>query len=120
AAGLVTEPAFRVFVQARMSSQRFPGKVLAPFRGEPIISHVVARAAAAVPRDAITVATSSERSDDPLVRYLEGEGVSVFRGPLDDVLGRFQACLSAHPCEWLFRVCADSPLLDHHVILRMM
>jgi len=31
-----------VFVQARMSSSRFPGKVLAPLFGRPLIQHVLA------------------------------------------------------------------------------
>ena len=25
---------------------------------------------------------------------------------------RFQLCLKEYPCDWFFRVCADSPLLD--------
>ena len=31
----------RIFIQARMSSSRFPGKVLAPIFGKPIIDHVM-------------------------------------------------------------------------------
>ena len=31
----------RAFVQARMLSRRLPGKVLAPFRGQPVIRHVL-------------------------------------------------------------------------------
>ena len=99
---------FRVFVQARMSSVRFPGKVLAPFRGRPIIDHVLSRIAQAVPSDRTIVATSTEPSDDPLAAYLNGSGVSVFRGPLDDVLLRFQMCLEQFPCRWMVRVSADS------------
>ena len=33
----------RVFIQARMSSKRFPGKVLAPFNGIPILTCVIER-----------------------------------------------------------------------------
>ena len=99
-----------------MSSSRFPGKVLAPFRGDPIVLHVVRAVEQALGADAVVVATSTQRSDDPLVAYLEHLEVPVFRGPLDDVLGRFQACLGAYPCEWVLRICADSPLLDAAVI----
>ena len=111
---------FRVFVQARMSSARFPGKVLAPFRGRPIIDHVLSRIAQAVPSDRTIVATSTEPSDDPLAAYLNGSGVSVFRGPLDDVLLRFQMCLEQFPCRWMVRVSADSPLLDSKMFARML
>ena len=114
------EQDFRVFVQARMSSTRFPGKVLAPFKGKPIIDHVVSRIAQAVPSDRITVATSTERSDDPLAVYLVGLGVSVFRGPLDDVLRRFQLCQEKFPCRWMVRVSADSPLLDSKLFAQVL
>ena len=32
-----------VFIQARMSSSRYPGKVLAPLNGMPLIKHLVDR-----------------------------------------------------------------------------
>ncbi len=109
-----------VFIQARMSSSRFPGKVLAPFNGKPIIKHVIERVAKAVPFDNIIVATSTELFDDPLVSYLKQLGVKVYRGPLYNVFERFQLCLKNHPCDWFFRVCADSPLLDFEIFKRMM
>ena len=110
----------RVFIQARMSSSRFPGKVLAPFRGRPIIAHVISRIEAAVPLDQITVVSSTDPSDYPLACYLRELGVAVFRGPLDNVFQRFQMCLEDYPCQRLFRVSADSPLLDGEMIERML
>lgn len=106
----------RVFVQARMKSERFPGKVLAPLAGDPVIAHVVRRLATVVPRELITVATSLDASDEPLALYAASLGVSVFRGPLDDVFERFRLCLLRHQCDWFVRICADSPLLDVHVL----
>lgn len=102
----------KAFVQARMSSRRFPGKVLAPFRGEPIVLHVVRAAAAAVGEANVVVATSDELSDDPLAAYLASAGSVCFRGPREDVLERFRLCARAHPSDWVLRLCADSPLLD--------
>jgi spore coat polysaccharide biosynthesis protein SpsF len=95
-----------------MSSRRFPGKVLAPFRGEPIVVHVVRAAGAAVGDANVVVVTSDEPSDDPLAAYLGSIGVACFRGPLDDVAERFRLCARAHPCDWVLRLSADSPLLD--------
>ncbi|MGH2933091.1 MAG: cytidylyltransferase domain-containing protein [Gaiellaceae bacterium] len=103
-------------VQARMGSSRFPGKVLAPFRGEPIILHVVRAASDAVGRENVVVATSEEASDDPLAAYLGAIDVPCFRGPSDDVLKRFRMCARAYPSTWVLRLCADSPLLDPAVI----
>ena len=106
----------RAFVQARMGSTRFPGKVLAPLRGEPIVLHVVRAAAEAVGAENVVVATSVEASDDPLAAYLASIGVACFRGPRDDVLERFRLCAQEHPSTWVLRLSADSPLLEPDVI----
>jgi spore coat polysaccharide biosynthesis protein SpsF len=109
--------AIRIFVQARMSSRRFPGKVLAPLAGRPLISHVIDRCGAAFGADKVVVATSTEASDDALARTVRELGCAVFRGELDNVLGRFQRCLGQHPCEWFVRISADSPLIDPRLIV---
>ena len=106
----------RAFIQARMSSRRFPGKVLAPFRGEPMIVHTVRAVADALGPDAITVVTSDDATDDPLAAFLATRGVACFRGPLDDVFQRFRLAAAALPCEWILRVSADSPLLDPTIV----
>jgi spore coat polysaccharide biosynthesis protein SpsF len=105
-----------LFVQARMSSRRFPGKVLAPFRGHPIIWHVLDRIARALPALPRLVVTSTDPTDDPLAAYLDRLGTPCFRGPLDDVFERFRLAARAHGASWLLRVCADSPLIDGGVL----
>ena len=109
----------RVFVQARMSSKRFPGKVLAPFNGIPILTCVIERVSKVIQSDRVVVLTSTDQSDDPLVCYVQNIGISVHRGALENVFDRFQSCLREYPCSWFFRICADSPLLDN-VVLRTM
>lgn len=94
-----------------MSSRRYPGKVLAPFRGEPLIQHVVRAVESALPRINVIVVTSTHATDDPLVHYLQSIGIQVFRGPLDNVFQRFLLCLQNHSCEWVLRVNGDSPLI---------
>ena len=110
----------RAFIQARMNSARFPGKVLVPLNGKPVIAHVVSQAARIIPLDHITVATSEAVSDDPLATYAQSLGVPVFRGALDSVFERFQLCLKEFPCDWFFRICADSPLLDSSLLKSML
>jgi spore coat polysaccharide biosynthesis protein SpsF len=102
----------RAFIQARMSSARFPGKVLAPFHGKPVILHVIERVKQVIPSKSITVVTSTEEADDPLACYVQRKGIAVFRGPLNDVFGRFRLCLKEFPCDWILRVNADSPLMS--------
>ena len=107
----------RAFIQARMSSDRFPGKVLAPLRGQPLVRHVVDGVQRALSGAVETVVlTSVEPSDDPLAAYLEHLGIRVFRGPLEDVFARFRLCLALYPCDHFLRLCADSPCVNHNVI----
>lgn len=109
----------KVFIQARMSSSRFPGKVLAPVNGKPMIAKVIECLKHEFDTDSIIVATSDEISDAPLALYVKSLGIKVFRGSLENVFGRFQACLQENPCDWFFRISADSPLLNS-TILKMM
>jgi spore coat polysaccharide biosynthesis protein SpsF len=110
----------RVFIQARMSSQRFPGKVLAPFRGKPLIANVIGQVTRAISAEAVVVATSGEAADDPLSAYVREMGLAVFRGPLENVFRRFQLCLEAYPCTWFIRICGDSPLLSSGLLQAVM
>lgn len=104
------------FIQARMSSSRFPGKSLAPIRGIPIIESQIERVAQAMPREDIVILTSQERSDNPLAMYVESLGVHVYRGNLLDVFNRFHNATSAYPCDWFIRMSGDSPYFDPRVI----
>lgn len=104
-------------LQARMTSRRLPGKVMKPILGEPMIGRQIERLKRATRLDRIMMATSVDASDDPLADYVAGLGVEVFRGDLDDVLGRFHGALAAagRPATFL-RLTADCPLADPGVI----
>jgi spore coat polysaccharide biosynthesis protein SpsF len=107
-------------VQARMSSRRFPGKVLALFRNEPTIMHVLRAVASAVDAGSIAVATSTHQSDDVLAEFLEAKRVAVIRGDLENVLARFQQAARVTGADWILRVNADSPMLDGGVLRRVL
>ena len=107
---------FKVFIQARMSSRRFPGKMLAPFAGRPLIEWMLDRIGAVVGGGRLVVATSMDRTDDPLTYYVERLGYQVFRGSLENVFFRYQECLREFPTDWIVRICGDSPLLDPGLI----
>src|SRR3712207_6035337 len=72
-------------VQARMSSTRLPGKVMAPILGEPMIAKQLERVRRAKTLSKVVVATSTDSSDEPLASYLASKNQPVFRGALHDV-----------------------------------
>lgn len=104
------------FIQCRMSSRRFPGKVLAPLDGIPIIQRVLHAVRAVKGIDRVVATTSTLCSDDPLVSYLRSLGVTVLRGPLENVFQRFRQGALEFPSDWILRICGDSPLLQPVVL----
>jgi spore coat polysaccharide biosynthesis protein SpsF len=103
-------------IQARLSSTRLPGKVLRPLGGRSVLSWVV-RAAQRVPTvDEVIVATSSDTSDDRVAEEAAVAGAAVVRGPLADVLARFELAAGRHPCDAVVRLTADCPLHDPALI----
>lgn len=104
-------------LQARMSSTRLPGKVLADLAGAPMILRQIERLGRARRLDRIVVATSDQASDEVLAARLAQAGVPVFRGALDDVLGRFIGAIEAFGADGaVVRLTADCPLADPELI----
>lgn len=106
-------------LQARMTSSRLPGKVLEPILGEPMIGRQIERLRQSTLLDGLVVATSVDPSDDPLVEYLSSVDVSVVRGSLDDVLGRFVSVLDEFSPDVVVRLTADCPLASPVVLDRV-
>jgi len=103
-------------VQARMSSSRLPGKVLADVGGRPMILRQLERVQAAKSVDRVIVATSTDTSDDGLASELLSQGVEVYRGSLADVLARYLDAAHFAGADRLLRLTADCPLTDPDVI----
>ncbi|HEY3948272.1 glycosyltransferase family protein [Phenylobacterium sp.] len=104
-------------LQARMTSSRLPGKVMAPVLGEPMIGRQVERLRRSKRIDRLMVATSAGESDDPLAAYCEGLELTVYRGALDDVLERYATAARLFPkATAVVRLTADCPLTDPELI----
>ncbi|HWA28508.1 MAG TPA: NTP transferase domain-containing protein [Lacunisphaera sp.] len=98
-------------IQARMTSSRFPGKVLRPLAGRPLLWHIVTRVARAAAVQQVVVACSTRAEDDALARFCAESGVPCIRGSETDVLDRFRLAAQAFPAEIYVRICGDSPLV---------
>jgi glutamate-1-semialdehyde aminotransferase/spore coat polysaccharide biosynthesis protein SpsF (cytidylyltransferase family) len=107
-------------IQARLSSRRFPQKALAALAGEPMIRHVCRRVAACRALDASVLATTDGADDDALADEATRAGVAVFRGSLDDVLGRVLGAARAQEADVIVRVTGDCPLVDPALIASML
>jgi len=107
-----------VIIQARMSSERLPGKVLRIVRGKPMIEYLLDRLRQSKKIDRIIVVTSTDESDLPIVDYCTRNNVECFRGSLDNVAERFKGAIKKYGIDHFIRICADSPMIDPDVIDR--
>ena len=114
----------KFIIQCRMNSSRYPGKVLAPFLGKPLLAHIVDRIKSAKLKSSIILATSNKRSDDPLEIYGKYLGIIVERGSLDDVSKRFALVLKKHKCEAflesveIVHYCQLVYLIKHYLFIK--
>ncbi len=105
-------------IQARMGSSRLPGKTLAPIAGQPLLLHVLRRAAASQRISEIVVATTTQQEDDAIVAAV-GDRCRVFRGSVNDVLDRYYQAACQVKADPIIRITADDPLKDPAVIDRI-
>jgi spore coat polysaccharide biosynthesis protein SpsF len=101
-----------IIVQARMTSTRLPGKVLADLEGRPLLERQLARLGRCEQADEIVVATTTNPDDDPLVELAERVGVRWFRGSEHDVLARYLGAAREAGADVIARVTSDCPLID--------
>lgn len=103
-------------IQARMSSSRFAGKVIADLAGKPMIEFMFERVRRAGALDEVAVVTSIDPTDDPLVEVLSARGIPFYRGDLDDVLDRYAAAAALAEADVVIRLTGDCPLSDPTII----
>ncbi len=105
-----------VIVQARMGSVRFPGKMMAPLCGIPIIEWVLSRLSRCQKADTVVLAIPDTPANAPLQEIAGRLNVTAWRGDEADVLGRFVGAATAVEADVIVRVCADNPVVDPEVI----
>lgn len=103
-------------IQARMSSERLPGKVIKPLNGIPMIVQICKRVNNAKLIDGVVVATSSDSSDDRLVEICHKNNIKTFRGSLNNVLERYYFCATSEKAEVVVRLTGDNALVDSCLI----
>ena len=103
-------------VQARTNSSRLPGKVLQTLGNVPMIIFQLRRISKSKRINKIILATSDCESDNELARVVQKEGVSLFRGSLNDVLKRYWDCAKDQPYDAIVRLTGDCPFSDPQLI----
>lgn len=103
-------------IQARMNSNRLPGKVLKDLLGKPVLGWTIKRVRSASQIKRIIIATSDHQNDDPIEDYCRSMCEVCYRGSLDNVANRFAEILMIEKAEAFVRISGDSPLIDSKII----
>lgn len=107
-------------VQARMGSQRCPGKSLELIGGIPSILVVLGRLTKAKRLARVVLATSDLDRDTPLAETARKGGHAVFRGSETDLVGRYLAAAAIFADgDYLVRATGDNIFMDWREIDRV-
>jgi spore coat polysaccharide biosynthesis protein SpsF len=103
-------------VQARMSSERLPGKILHRILNKPMLQYLLDGLKHCSVLDGLVVATSIEPTDEPIRAFCEAYDIYCFSGALEDVAGRFIGVIDSQEFDAFVRISGDSPLLDYRLV----
>jgi spore coat polysaccharide biosynthesis protein SpsF len=106
-------------IQARMGSERLPGKVLARIGNSSLLTILIHRLRQSKYLDEIVVATTTKTIDDVIVELAKHEGVRWYRGSDQDVLDRYREAAKRLDADVIVRVTADNPLTDPELTDRL-
>ena len=103
-------------IQARMGSERLPGKVIKPIKGVPLIGYTIDRLKRSRYIDEIILATSDKEQDDKLVDVANEYKIECFRGSEENVLERYVKCTKKYDGDIIIRITGDCPLIDPIIV----
>lgn len=107
---------FYIFVQARMSSKRLPGKVLLKLGNKTVLGHIIERLKKIKNKKKIIVLTSNNKSDDQIIKFCKKRRINFFRGDLNNVYKRYIQAIKKLNNEMFVRINGDSPLIKASII----
>ncbi len=105
-----------MIIQARISSKRFPGKVMKKIMNKPMIYRIFERVNLCKKIDVIIVSIPKNKSDNVLYQLLKNSKINVFRGSEPNLLDRYYRTAVKYKLDYIVRLPADNPLPDYKQI----
>lgn len=103
---------------ARSASSRLSNKALLDMAGQPALTHLLKRLKRIERIDHVVMCTTTQSDDDAIADLAQQEGVTCYRGPVDDVLGRMLGAIEGHDVDVVLRVTGDDILIDRDYVGR--
>jgi len=106
-------------IQARMNSQRLPGKVLMDICGHPMLWHVINRlmSKSKLLSD-LVVATTYHTSDTVITKVCHDWNIKCYRGSESNVMDRYYRAAKESKADIVVRITADCPCIDPTIVDR--
>ena len=105
-----------LIITARMSSQRLPGKVMMKIKKIPIIKLIILRLKLSKLVKNIIVSTSTDKTDDILVKYLKKNKINYYRGSKNNVTKRVLDTAKLYKAKNIILITGDCPLVDPDLV----
>ncbi|MES2510123.1 MAG: hypothetical protein V4625_09345 [Pseudomonadota bacterium] len=115
-----------LIIQARMGSERLPGKSMMDLAGAPLVGRILERVKRCTRLDEIVLATADTPENRVLAQLGSDYGVTVFTGSENDLVDRYYQAALASNAEIVGRLPADNAtpepseidrIVEHHLSL---
>jgi spore coat polysaccharide biosynthesis protein SpsF len=106
-------------IQARLGSNRLPGKVLKSILGRPMLWHIVERVRAAPSIAEVVVAVPDNPANEALRQFCADNQIALYAGSETDVLDRYYRAAQHFKADPILRITADCPMADPQLIERL-
>jgi len=115
-----------LILQARMGSERLPGKSMMDLAGEPLVGRILERVKRCKRLDDIVLAIPDTEQNNLLRVLADSYGVKVFAGSENDLVDRYYQSALANKADVIVRIPADNTtpqpeeidrIIDHHLSL---
>ena len=101
-----------IFLAIRSHSTRLPGKAFAKICGKYSVDWLIERVKRSTFATQFVLCTTTQPDDDRFVSVCEKQGISIFRGSNEDVMGRFLCAAKRFGVDIIVRVTGDDLLSD--------
>jgi radical SAM protein with 4Fe4S-binding SPASM domain len=102
-------------IQARYSSNLYPGRSMVKIAGRTVLEHIVSRIRRMKHVEDIILATTIMSEDDSLVTEAKRLGILVYRGDKRDVVARLLGAACSVHSETILKVNGNYPLFDPYL-----
>ncbi len=109
-----------IIIYGRMSSKRFPGKVLHKvYKSKNTFQIIVDKIKKEGLKSKVVVATSNHNNDKKIVDFCRKNNIKFFCGDHENVFNRTVECIKKFKFKYFVRICADRPLFDIYLMIEM-